>query len=231
MIVPTGIATAATTAPFFADLVAKRRLHSLVSFKEIRAVFQSTDDSSSFCLLTLGRDQGTARFAFSLSEVGDLAEAERNFTLTPGAIARLNPDTRTAPVFRSRKDAELIERIYEAAPVLIEEGKGEVGNPWRVEFRQVLFNMTRDSALFRTAAQLAAEGFTRDGLNWRRSGFTPTPPPKPSSRCTRRRCFGSGTTVQPVTELAAMIEAIGYFQKPHLNNTLIQSLNQNLRFR
>ncbi len=44
VIVPTGIATDATTAPFFASLVAQQRLASLYSFKEIRALFQATDD-------------------------------------------------------------------------------------------------------------------------------------------------------------------------------------------
>jgi hypothetical protein len=44
-----------------------------------------------------------------------------------------------------------------------------VGNQWGVEFRQGLFNMTSDSGLFRTAAQLSAAGYDRDGSNWRLS--------------------------------------------------------------
>jgi hypothetical protein len=35
-----------------------------------------------------------------------------------------------------------------------------------MQFRQGLFNMTSDSNLFRTAAQLRAEGYARDGSDW-----------------------------------------------------------------
>src|SRR5690606_36518009 len=95
-----------------------------------------------------------------------LDDPERNFTLSAEAIARINPNTRTAPVFRSKADAELTAKIYSRVPVLIDDTKGRDGNPWGVEFRQGLFNMTSDSGLFRTAAQLAEAGFIRDGTDW-----------------------------------------------------------------
>jgi hypothetical protein len=86
VIVQTAIATYATTAPFFASLVAGKGLHSLYSFKEIRAIFLATVDRNPFCLLTLGRNQTVARFASSLKSPEQLADPERNFTLTPEAI-------------------------------------------------------------------------------------------------------------------------------------------------
>ena len=42
-----------------------------------------------------------ASFAFFLTDTSQLAEPERNFTLSPASIARINPNTKTAPVFRS----------------------------------------------------------------------------------------------------------------------------------
>lgn len=87
---------------------------------------------------------------------------------------------------KARRAAELTARIYDAAPFLIEEAKGDERNQWGVSF-MAMFHMSNDSALFRTAAQLAAEGFQRDGVNWRRSGPAPTPQPKPSSPYTERR--------------------------------------------
>ena len=63
----------------------------------------------------------------------------------------MNPNTRTCPIFRSRRDAEITRGIYERVPVLIDENDEENGNPWSVTFRQGLFNMTSDSGLFRTA--------------------------------------------------------------------------------
>ena len=165
VIVPTGIATDATTAPFFADLVEKKRLSQLVDFENSAPLFAGVHRSFKFCLLTLGRNEGVARFAFFLTQTAQLAEPERNFTLTPQEIALLNPNTRTAPVFRSRADAELTAKIYRNTPVLIEEGKGQAGNPWGVGF-MAMFHMSNDSHLFRTARQLAADGFVRDGADW-----------------------------------------------------------------
>jgi hypothetical protein len=171
VIVPTGVATDATTAPFFADLVAHRRIWSLVDFENRQALFPAVDSRMKFCLLTLGQDVEEARFAFFLHHPSELAEPERSFSLSPEQIETINPNTRTAPVFRSRADAELTAKIYANAPVLIDEGKGAAGNPWGVEFRQGLFNMTSDSHLFRTAAQLRDEGFEREGTDW----VTPLP--------------------------------------------------------
>jgi hypothetical protein len=174
VIVPTGIATDATTAPFFAHLVEKKRLARLVDFENRERLFPAVDSRMKFSLLTLGRNEPKAHFAFFLTTPAQLAEPERNFTLSSADIAAINPNTKTAPVFRSRADADLTAKIYRNAPVLIEENKGKAGNPWGVEFRQGLFNMTSDSQLFLTAAQLSAECFIRDGTNWRRSSTNPS---------------------------------------------------------
>ena len=165
VIVPTGIATDATTAPFFGHLVDQRRLARLVDFENRAGLFPAVDSRMKFALLTLGRDEPAAHFAFFLTAPAQLAEPERNFTLSPADIAAINPNTKTAPVFRSRADAELTAKIYANAPVLIDEGKGAAGNPWGVSFAR-LFDMSNDSQLFRTAAQLAAQGFARDGADW-----------------------------------------------------------------
>ena len=166
VIVPTGIATDATTAPFFAHLVERKRLARLVDFENSSPFFPSVHRSFKFCLLTLGRNESEAHFAFFLTETAQMADPERNFVLSPDQISAINPNTRTAPVFRSRKDAELTAKIYRTAPVLIEEGNGPSGNAWGIEFRQGLFNMTSDSGLFRTAVELEQEGFVRSGTNW-----------------------------------------------------------------
>ena len=172
IIVPTGIATDATTAPFFASLVASKRLARLVDFENSQPIFPSVHRSFKFCLLTLGHNEGHARFAFFLTDPAQLAEPERNFTLSPAQIAAINPNTKTAPVFRSRKDAELTAKIYQRVPVLIDEGKGAAGNMWGITFARS-FDMSNDSALFRTARQLAAEGFHREGTDWVTAGVSP----------------------------------------------------------
>lgn len=169
VIVPTGIATDATTAPFFAHLVDKKRLATLIDFENSEPIFTGVHRSYKFCLLTLGANEPLAAFSFFLTNTSQLAETERRFTLTPEQIAAINPNTKTAPVFRSRKDAELTSKIYQNAPALIDEEAGEDGNPWGVSF-MAMFHMSNDSHLFRTAAQLEAQGFTREGTDWIKRG-------------------------------------------------------------
>ena len=174
VIVPTGIATDATTAPFFAALVEEQRLARLVDFENRAGLFPAVDSRMKFSLLTLGRDEGAARFAFFLTDPTQLAEPERSFTLSPEAIAAINPNTKTAPVFRSRADAELTAKVYARVPVLIDEAKRAAGNIWNIGFT-TMFHMSNDSNLFRTAIELQTEGFSRVGTHWvrERTRFVP----------------------------------------------------------
>jgi hypothetical protein len=164
VIVPTGVATDATTAPFFGALVENKRLAKLIDFENRERLFPAVDSRMKFCLLTIGRDEKQSGFAFFLTDPRQLAEPERVFTLSAEDIARINPNTKTTPIFRSRADAELTAKIYARVPVLIDETKGKDGNPWGVSFMRML-DMSNDSGLFRTSAQLAEAGFVSDGSN------------------------------------------------------------------
>lgn len=166
VIVPTGIATDATTAPFFASLVKGNRLAELIDFENRERLFPTIDSRIKLSLLTIGRDVRSACFSFFLTDPTQLQEPERRFTLSAEDIARINPNTKTAPVFRSRADAELTAKIYARVPVLIDEAKGCVGNPWGMSFHTRIWHMAEDAAWFRTATQLSAAGFRRDGSDW-----------------------------------------------------------------
>lgn len=166
VIVPTGIATDALTAPFFADLAKEKRLAGLVDFENRAKLFPAVDSRMKFCLLTLGRNESEARFAFFLTEPTQVAEPERNFTLTPEQIAKINPNTNTAPVFRSRADAELTVKIYHNAPVLIEKGKSEDGNPWGISHASTFFDMTRDVGFFSSLSDMESRGLVLEGNVW-----------------------------------------------------------------
>jgi len=147
-------------------LIETKRLASLISFENEEFIFQAVHHSFRFCLLSMASiEQRDAHFAFHLRHPSALAEPERNFTLSSEQIDRINPNTRTAPVFRSRADAELTAKIYAHTPVLLDEGKGSAGSLWGVSFAR-LFDMSNDSGLFRTAAQLAEAGFLRDTSDW-----------------------------------------------------------------
>lgn len=172
-IVPSGIATDDTTKYFFQDLMDSRSLASLYDFENREAIFPGVHRSYKFCLLTLSgsaRPVGAgAEFVFFAHRTVDLRDAERRFALSADDIALLNPNTRTCPVFRSRRDAEITKAIYRRVPVLVREGPPEE-NPWGVTFRQGLFNMTSDSGLFCTREQLERAGWELDGNVFRKDG-------------------------------------------------------------
>lgn len=121
VIVPTGIATDATTAPFFGHLVASQRLAGLMDFENSQPLFPGVHRSFKFALLTLGSDVTESEFAFFLTDPTQLEDSRRRFTLSPAQIAAINPNTKTAPVFRARRDAELTAAIYARVPVLVDE--------------------------------------------------------------------------------------------------------------
>jgi len=147
-IVPTGIATDDSTKAYFAHLARGGRLASLYDFENREGVFPGVHRSYKFCLLTLGAEPG-AEFGFFFTQTAQLADERRRFTLSAEDFARINPNTLTCPVFRSRRDAELTKKIYARVPVLIREardGAPEV-NPWGIRF-MAMFHMSNDSHLF-----------------------------------------------------------------------------------
>ena len=165
VIVPTGIATDATTAPFFAALVANDRLAQLIDFENRERLFAAIDSRMKFSLLTIGHEVQQASFAFFLTEATQLGNSERCFTLSADDIARINPNTKTAPIFRARADAELAGAIHARIPVLVHD-TSPGGNPWGVTVFTRIWNMAEDAEWFRTASQLRDAGFVRRGNEW-----------------------------------------------------------------
>jgi len=177
MIVPSGIATDDTTKIFFADLVDQQALVSLFDFENREGIFLGVHRSYRFCLLTITGPQRPAQagaeFRFFAYRGEDLADPERRFRLTPEDFTLMNPNTRTCPIFRTRRDAELTRAIYRRVPVLIKEGPPEE-NPWGLSFLRML-DMSNDSGLFRSREDLEADGFQLEGNRFRKGKETYLP--------------------------------------------------------
>jgi Eco57I restriction-modification methylase len=150
LVLPTGIATDASTAPFFSDLVRGAKIASFLDFEnEAFLLSRAVHHSVRFCLfIVCGRAARTdvADFAFGTRYIRDLPA--RRFLMPPEEILLVNPNTGTTPVFRSRRDAEIIISIYKRIPVLWRQDPEE--NPWHLSFMQGIFNMASDSGLFHT---------------------------------------------------------------------------------
>jgi hypothetical protein len=153
-IVPPGLATDDTTKAYFQDLVSRNALLKLYEFENEEFIFPGIDHRVRFIVITVVREQlgGTlADLSFAHRSVASLADASRHFSLTAADFETLNPNTRTCPTFRSRRDADINLGIYRRAGILWRNEGQHDGNPWGVRFMAML-HMANDSGLFRKPA-------------------------------------------------------------------------------
>lgn len=164
VVTPTGLATDATTAAFFADTLRGRRLAAFYDFVNEERIFPGVHHAFRFAVssMTGGVRIREVRLAFFNRFVADVAI--RRFALASEEILLLNPNSGTLPVFRTRRDAEITIACYRRHPVLVRDGMAG-GNPWGLRFA-TLFHMANDSGSFVTAKELTAQGATFDGWAW-----------------------------------------------------------------
>ena len=177
LLTPSGIYADKTAARFFKSVSTSGRISGLFDFENRRLgtglppFFPDVDSRFKFCALIFGgkeREFDRTEYAFFLHDTETIADEDRCFPLAPDDFARVNPNTGTAPVFRTRRDAEITRRIYEHHPVLVDRSRSEERRAWPVKY-MTMFHMANSSHLFRTAAQLNAEGFYPvEGNRWKR---------------------------------------------------------------
>ena len=156
-VMPTGIAVNESNKEFFAKLTAENRLISLYDFENKEALFD-IHRMFKFCLLTAGKPQDTPRTiksGFYLTRLDHLLDPNRIYELQSSDFALFNPNTKTSPVFRTSRDAQLTSKIYKRSSILWNESTGS--NPWHVNFNSMI-HMSNDSNLFQTYAQLKDRG-------------------------------------------------------------------------
>jgi hypothetical protein len=126
-------------------------LVSLFDFENRDGIFPNVHRSCKFCLFTTGSglrpSTSVAEFVFFALGVEDLKDSTKRFTLSADDIALLNPNSHNCPGFRCTRDAELTKLIYRNVAVLLNESKGDVGNPWGIEIGR-MFHTSDDSPLF-----------------------------------------------------------------------------------
>ncbi len=162
LLTPSGIYADKTAAKFFKSVSSAGRVAGLFDFENRKIFFKDIHASFKFCALIFGGEQRRfheTRCAFFLRDTATINDPERCFPLSPEDFARVNPNTGTAPVLRTRRDAEITRRIYERHPVLVDRSGDIERKVWQIKYRQGLFHSLNDSALFHTAEQLESDGF------------------------------------------------------------------------
>jgi hypothetical protein len=185
LLTPSGIAADKGAAEFFRSISTTGRLGALFDFENKKVFFPDVHASFKFSTLVFGgaqRQFSETRCAFYLHQLEELDNPLRVLKLTEKDFALVNPNTGAAPIFRTQRDADITTHIYRANPVLVSRSELNPATNQRTE-RKVwpvryvrMFDMTNDSKLFHTRAELEKQGFTSVGLNrWQKADVVAVP--------------------------------------------------------
>ncbi len=180
-----GIAADKGAAEFFKRISATGRWGALFDFENKKVFFPDVHASFKFCTLVFGgaeRQFEQARCAFFLHSLAELDRPDRTLALTREDCQLVNPNTGAAPIFRSRRDADLTPRLYRENPVLIRhrgasETQGVLPDrkAWPVKYLG-MFPMANHSGLFLKQSELRAQGWQPGALGrWRLAGAQAVP--------------------------------------------------------
>lgn len=155
LVTPSGIASDKTASTFFKGVATEGRLRALYDFENKKVFFPAVHASFKFCIFVASPTPtaGAAHCAFYLHSVEGVRDPDRCFAISAEDFARVNPNTGTAPIFRSRRDADITTAIYGRLPVLVDRSGAEPVSAWPVRY-MTMFHMTNDSGLFRTRSEL-----------------------------------------------------------------------------
>ena len=159
LLTPSGIAADKGASAFFRSIATTQRLSALFDFENKKAFFPDVDSRFKFCTLVFGgearRFAGT-RAAFFLHTVAELDDSSRLLQLTAADFNLLNPNTGSAPIFRTRRDFDLTKKVFAIHPVLVHHLQSGRRSTWPVAYAR-MFDMTNDSSWFRKASELSTE--------------------------------------------------------------------------
>ncbi len=161
MLMPSGIATDKTNAVFLNRLVREKRLCCLYDFENKKGLFPDVISLFRFCALVWQKQLwGRAiDYAVKLHGPEELEEPNRRVPIRHEDLELCNPNTKTLPMFVTRRDKELVLTLYNAArqtghPILhLQDTPQDTPAEWRIKFTR-LFDQTNDSHLFHEQIQL-----------------------------------------------------------------------------
>ena len=157
LLTPIGIATDKTSAPFFAERIRACSVKAFLAFENRRGwLFPDIhhEEQPSVIVFAQSHHQfSDFEFCGRISSWEQFNDPNRRFRVSANLLSQVNPNTGTAPIFRSSRDAELITAIYGRLPALVNRSSGDEVKAWPVKY-STMFHMTNDSDLFRTREEL-----------------------------------------------------------------------------
>ena len=175
LLTPSGIASDLGASAFFRKVATASRVQCLFDFENRRGekrenFFPDIDSRFKFCTFVCGGPERTVPAtvcAFFLRDPPDTVPEENIFMLRAADFSLVNPNTGTAPIFRTKRDANLTTAIYRRLPVLVDRSNGAAKKTWPLRY-VTMFHMTNDSELFWTSERLEKAGAYPSNLgHWR----------------------------------------------------------------
>jgi hypothetical protein len=157
IVIPSGFVSDSFSQEHFTSLHGSGRLISVFDFENREGLFQGVDSRYRFSLVTIGQPRVAMEtdFAFYAASVPELSERDRHVHLSQGDLARINPLTKTAPLFRNKRDYVLTDRLQSAGPIIGEEG---ATGKWQVR-PLLMFMMNATMRGHRTAEEMVDDGY------------------------------------------------------------------------
>jgi hypothetical protein len=169
LVTPIGIGTDKTAATFFSTITEAERLGAFISF-EIRRGWLFPDvhhEDQPTVIIIGGSDRRFPSFPYAVKLTtipGD--ELLEGHTLSAEECLNINPNTGTAPIFRSQRDAAINAGIYRRLPILVDRRCEGPVSVWPVRYF-TMFHMTSKSEKFCTGEELESLGAYRvAGQRW-----------------------------------------------------------------
>ncbi|WP_433704189.1 Eco57I restriction-modification methylase domain-containing protein [Paraburkholderia sacchari] len=170
LVVPSGFVSDSFSQPHFVALHANGHLRRFYDFENVRGLFPSVHRSFRFALLVASRSVDREHesttiatdFVFYASGTEELANRERHVFLGPNDVERVNPDTKTAPLFRTRRDQEITLQLYKTGVTLGSDRE----DGWRVS-QVLMFMMNASMTEHRSGSELSRE-YQLDGATFAR---------------------------------------------------------------
>lgn len=159
LLVPIGIGTDNSSSDFFTEITENKRLKAFLGFENKRrwlfADVHSEDQPT--ILVASGGSRSFEHFSYAvkLHQLPNTPDAPVT-TLTASTLGRVNPNTKTAPIFRTAEDLRLVISMYEKLPVLVDKSTKPPTAVWPTKYMQMI-NMTSDSKKFRSVKELLEE--------------------------------------------------------------------------
>jgi hypothetical protein len=167
IVIPLGIATDDNNKDLFSTLIKDENIISIYGFENEEFIFTEVHHAFKFVALSVSKNKniksGYTDFSFFNRNFFDLNNPLHHYHLNVSDIFGVNPNTGTAPIFRTKIDAEINKRLYKYFPV-INNHKLE-NNCWYTSIHRML-NPTDDSHLFKLKEELEANGFKLIGNSY-----------------------------------------------------------------